>query len=173
MNMMNTLTRAGIFCALFSSAGAMALETSITVKADVDPSYGVLMADGNPLPENVSMSYNPANGLLPWKKYVKFYTNVDNANINVRLQDDAVITEPASSSTIALAVLLNGKTLSTTDSAFSFDTLFPKGVGTGTALPFTIQQDTTKTPIANVKVAGSYSGVVTLVVTKGTVPGGS
>lgn len=167
---MNTLTRVGVFCALFSSAGAMAFGTSITVNADVDPSYGVLMADGSSLPESISMSYNPTKGLNNWQKNIRFYTNVDKSSILVRLQDPAVITEPSSLKTIALKVSVNGTALSTTDSEFKFATLFPNGVGSGTAVPLTIQQDTNITKLTDVTAAGKYSGIVTLIVTKGTTP---
>lgn len=168
MKKMNTLIRTGLFCMLCSSASAMAFESDITVNANVDPSYGILMADGTPLPESINMTYAPGVGLSNWQKNVTFYTNIDKTNINLRLKNAACITDPVSMDNISLTVSVNGQALSTTDTSFNWATLFPKGVGKGATLPLTIAQDTKTTPKSAIKSAGQYSGVVTLVMTKGT-----
>lgn len=168
MNLLKSFSKAGVFCILLSSASVMAFESQITVNADIDPDYGMLTAEGTPLPESIDMNYLPSEGLKPWQHNVTFYTNIDKTNMVLSLKDDAVITDPVSMNSINLNVSVNGQTITKSGTSFDWGTVFPKGIGRGATLPMTISQDTSKSPVSNIKSAGKYSGTVTLVITKGT-----
>jgi len=170
MNLLEFVSKAGVFCILLSSASAMAFESQITVNAEIDPDYGMLTAQGTPLPQSIDMTYIPSVGLKTWEQDVTFYTNIDNTNMVLSLKDDAVITDPSSLNSINLNVSVNGQTITKSGTTFNWAKVFPKGIGRGATLPMTISQDTSKSPVSNIKSAGKYSGTVTLVITKGTSP---
>ncbi|NRH23406.1 CS1 type fimbrial major subunit [Pantoea stewartii] len=168
MSLLKYFSKAGVFCILLSSASAMAFESQITVNAEIDPDYGMLTAEGTPLPQSIDMIYFPGVGLKTWEHDVTFYTNVAQTNMLVSLKDDAVITDPSSLNSINLNVSVNGQTITKSGTSFDWAKVFPKGIGRGATLPMTISQDTAKSPVSNIKSAGKYSGTVTLVITKGT-----
>jgi hypothetical protein len=58
-----------------ASLSAHALETKITVYADVDPTLALLRDDGSPLPDTVQLTHDPLRGLLPSTQQVRIHSN--------------------------------------------------------------------------------------------------
>jgi hypothetical protein len=74
-----------------ASLSAHALETKITVYADVDPTLALLRDDGTPLPDTVQLTHDPLRGLLPSTQQVRIHSNDETADIEVRLGHDPVL----------------------------------------------------------------------------------
>ncbi|MEE9878201.1 MAG: CS1 type fimbrial major subunit [Stenotrophomonas maltophilia] len=68
-----------------ASLSAHAVETKISVYADVDPTLALLRDDGTPLPDMVTLTHDPLRGLIPNTQRVRIHSNDDNADIEARI----------------------------------------------------------------------------------------
>ncbi|WP_297202854.1 CS1 type fimbrial major subunit [uncultured Pluralibacter sp.] len=153
--------------ALVTAFSAGAAQRDITVTASIDPTVDVTKADGSALPAAVEMQYLPGKGLQAHQEQIKFWSNTEDRALNVSLVAEPSLTDTQGANAIPLSVSINGQTLSTAATSFAYATTFPGGVTNGSsAMPLVISQ---KTPGA-VTAAGTYSGVVSLVVTQAAAP---
>lgn len=157
--------------ALVTAFGANAVQRDITVTANIDPTVDVTRADGSALPAAVEMQYLPGKGLQAYKEQIKLWSNTADRALNVSLVSEPSLTDAAGANAIPLSVSVNGKALTTTATSFDYATTFPSGVTNGSsAMPLVIAQ---KTPGVITSPAGTYSGIVSLVVTQATASSGS
>lgn len=153
--------------ALVATFSADAAQRDITVTASIDPTVDVTKADGSALPATVEMQYLPGKGLQAYQEQIKFWSNTENRDLNVSLVSEPSLTEAAGANAIPLSVSVNSKALTTTATPFAYSTTFPGGVTNGSsAMPLVIAQKKPGVTTA----AGTYSGVVSLVVTQATAP---
>ncbi|HID8536928.1 TPA: CS1 type fimbrial major subunit [Stenotrophomonas maltophilia] len=144
-----------------ASLSAHALETKISVYADVDPTLALLRDDGTPLPDIVQMTHDPLRGLLPSTQQVRIHSNDETADIQVRLRDDPALLNGGTR--VPLAVSLNTDALSTSVTEFKAADLFngaSSTPGASISMPLTIAQAGTGGPLT---VNGRYEGVVFIV----------
>ncbi|MBH1495206.1 CS1 type fimbrial major subunit [Stenotrophomonas maltophilia] len=156
------LKKAALAAALATaSLSAHAVETKITVYADVDPTLALLRDDGTPLPDILQMTHDPLRGLLPSTQQVRIHSNDIDKDIQVRLRDDPVLLN--GSTRVPLAVSLNSGALTTSVTELKAADLF-KGAsstpGASIAMPLTVAQAGTGGPLT---VNGRYEGVVFIV----------
>ncbi|MBF4114182.1 CS1 type fimbrial major subunit [Enterobacter cloacae] len=142
-----------------------AVQRDITVTADIDPTVDVTLADGSPLPSSIAMQYLPGKGLAAHKENIKFWSNTPDRALNVSLANTPSLTDANGANPIPLSVSVNGKTLSTTATSLAYATTFPSGIANGSStMPLVISQTTPGV----VSEAGTYTGIVSLVVTQAT-----
>jgi len=146
-----------------------AAQHDITVTANIDPTVDVTLADGSPLPSSIAMQYLPGKGLAAHKENIKFWSNTVDRALNVSLANTPSLTDANGVNPIPLSVSVNGKALSTTATSLAYATTFPSGITNGSStMPLVISQTT---PGA-VSAAGTYTGIVSLVVTQATAAAG-
>jgi CS1 type fimbrial major subunit. len=147
-----------------------AVQRDITVTANIDPTVDVTLADGSPLPSSIAMQYLPGKGLAAHKENIKFWSNTADRALNVSLANTPSLTDANGANPIPLSVSVNGKTLSTTATSLAYATTFPSGIENGSStMPLVISQ----TSPGAVSAAGTYTGIVSLVVTQATAEAGS
>lgn len=166
---MKIAATAALFAALFSTS-ALAAEAVINVTANIDPTLELRNADGSLLEQNIRMGYLPGVGLDGHRMNTKIYTNNQAQGVNVRLgsQPQLVHATNTAATAIPLSVALATKTLTTTDQTFTATELFGSATGAGESviLPLVISQ-TNKAPV---NIAGTYQGMVQLVLTQAVTP---
>ncbi|AIR04552.1 CS1 type fimbrial major subunit [Cedecea neteri] len=163
-NKLNLLCLGGILATTFC---ANAVQRDITVTADIDPTVDVTNADGSPLPSSVAMQYLPGKGLAAHKENIKFWSNKEDKALSVSLANTPALTDANGSNAIPLSVSVNGTKLSTTPITLEYATAFPSGIANGSStMPLVIAQDNP----GPVTAAGSYTGIVSMVVTQATAP---
>lgn len=159
---MKIAATAALFAALFTTS-ALAAEAIINVTANIDPTLELRNADGTLLEQNVRMGYLPGVGLDGHRMETKIYTNDKAKNISVRLGSAAQLVHATDTSApaIPLTVTLGTKSLTTADQTLTAAELFgvASGVGESVTLPLVISQTTKEV----VDVAGTYNGMVQLV----------
>ncbi len=166
-NNVKMIVAAGVLVTAFN---VCAVQRDITVTADIDPTVDVTMADGSSLPSSITMQYLPGKGLAAHKENIKFWSNSADKALNVSLASLPLLTDINGSNAIPLSVSVNGIDLSTTATTFPYSTTFPSGIINGSSsMPLVISQEK---PGA-VEKAGTYSGIVSLVVTQATGTTGS
>lgn len=164
---MKSLKIAGLMTALALSASAYAVQKDITVVADIDPTLELLQPDGSALPQTVRLNYIPGVGLQSQSIQTKIFTNLVTKDVNMRLVNAPVLapmTNPAAAA-IPLAVQYNKVALTTTAVTLKAADIYAAGgVGAGSsmAMPLTIGPATVAASVA----AGSYQGVVSIVLTQ-------
>jgi hypothetical protein len=146
-----------------ASTSAHAIQADIKIWADVDPTLALLRADGSALPNGVALTYQPGQGLQPWKDQVRIFSNDPAKDIGVRLGNEAelrpVIAAPGAVP-VPMTVTLNGRTLSVAEREFTASDLFDGALpGASIAMPLEFAQ-TTRGPIV---AAGLYEGLVSIV----------
>jgi hypothetical protein len=147
-----------------------AVQRDITVTANIDPTVDVTLADGSPLPSSIAMQYLPGKGLAAHKENIKFWSNTADRALNVSLANTPSLTDANGANPIPLSVSVNGKTLSTTTTSLAYATTFPSGIENGSStMPLVISQ----TSPGAVSAAGTYTGIVSLVVTQATAEAGN
>jgi hypothetical protein len=163
---MKLLKFAPLALAALVSMPALAVEKSILVYADVDPTLELLQSDGSALPPSMEMSYLPGAGLQPSRLGTRVFSNDTDKDVTIRLITSPVLanmTNPASTA-VPLSVTFGGRTLSTTGVALSAADLFPGGDPTSGSIEQMLEiKQTTVGAIAN---AGRYEGIVSLVLTQ-------
>lgn len=154
-----------LVCVLATAFSVNAVQRDITVTADIDPTVDVTLADGTPLPSSIAMQYLPGKGLAAHKENIKFWTNTADRALNVSLANTPTLTDANGANPIPLSVSVNGTSLSTTATPFDYATTFPSGIANGSStMPLVISQ----TVPGVVTAAGTYTGIVSLVVTQAT-----
>ncbi|AVF37761.1 CS1 type fimbrial major subunit [Rahnella sikkimica] len=151
---------------LTAAFNAQAVQKDITVNANVDATVDMTQADGTALPGTITMQYIPGRGLSTYSLNTKIWSNSATANINVALVSAAQLNEATSGTAVPLKVTLGAdlKTITTTPTPFTYANLFPAGNTNGSSiLPLKISQ-TTLAPLTT----GTYSGVVSLLITQAT-----
>ncbi|MTD28098.1 CS1 type fimbrial major subunit [Erwinia sorbitola] len=155
---------------LVTAFGTSAVQRDITVTADIDPTVDITLADGSSLPSSIAMQYLPGKGLAAHKENIKFWSNTEDRALNVSLANAPSLTDANGSNAIPLSVSVNGKKLSTTATSLAYATTFPSGIANGSStMPLVIAQATP----GNVSSAGTYTGIVSLIVTQATAPVGN
>ena len=144
-----------------ASLSAHAVETQITVYANVDPTLAFLQHDGSPLPDSINLVHNPLTGLVPWNRQVRIFSNDESADVAVRLGHAPTLTSTSAGATpVPLSVKLNNKALTVAAQDFAATELFDGAVpGASITMPFQIAQ-ATATPIT---AAGYYEGLVNVI----------
>jgi len=174
---MKSLKIAGLMAALALSTSAYAVQKDITVVADIDPTLELLQPDGSALPQTVRLNYIPGVGLQSQSIQTKIFTNDVHKAVTMRLVNNPVMAPMSNPSAtgIALAVKYNNQALNTA-SALTTITLQPADMfptipsgstatpGSSMSMPLTIGPMTVSPTVA----AGSYQGVVSLVLTQST-----
>ncbi|EJF29551.1 fimbrial assembly protein [Enterobacter sp. Ap-916] len=154
---------------LVTTFSVNAVQRDITVTANIDPTVDVTLADGSPLPSSIAMQYLPGKGLAAHKENIKFWSNTADRALNVSLANTPSLTDANGANPIPLSVSVNGTALSTTATSLAYATTFPSGITNGSStMPLVISQTT---PGA-VSAAGTYTGIVSLVVTQATAAAG-
>lgn len=149
-----------------TSLPAMAVEKSIKVFADVDPTLEILQSDGSPLPNSMEMAYLPGSGLQPTNLGTRIYSNDTDKDMTLRLITSPVLanmTNPAAAA-VPLSVSYGGRPLNTTGVTLPAADLFPGGDPTSGSIEQLLEiRQSTVGAIAN---AGRYEGMVSLVLTQ-------
>ena len=149
-----------------TSLPAMAVEKSLLVYADVDPTLEILQSDGSPLPASMEMAYLPGSGLQPTRLGTRIYSNDTDKDMTLRLITNPVLanmTNPAATD-VPLSVSYGGRPLNTTGVTLPAADLFPGGDATGGSIEQLLDiRQTTAGAITN---AGRYEGIVSLVLTQ-------
>ncbi|MBC3378736.1 fimbrial protein [Serratia fonticola] len=142
-----------------------AVQKDITVNANVDSTIDITQSDNTALPSSINMQYLPGKGLSPFNLNTRVWSNSDKAGVNVRLVRAASLTDVNGANSIPLTVSLGGKVLTLTNTLLDAATLFPSGIDKGSdVLPLRFAQTT-----QSIVASGTYSGIVSLIVTQATV----
>lgn len=165
---MNRFTKAALLalCA-FAPLSAMAVDKDITIVADVDPTLEILQADGSALPSTLRMNYIPGRGLQNASILTRILTNDVSKDLTMRLVTAPVLANMLNPATpgVPLSATYGGQALSaTTPVTLTATSLFP-GATTGEGSSVTQQLEVRQTT-AGVLAAGSYQGVVSIVLTQ-------
>ncbi|MFW9267539.1 CS1 type fimbrial major subunit [Pseudomonas sp. NR3] len=163
---MKLLKFAPLALVALTSLPAMAVEKSILVYADVDPTLEILQSDGSPLPASMEMAYLPGAGLRPTQVGTRIYSNDTDKDMTLRLITSPVLanmTNPAATG-VPLSVSYGGRTLNTTGVTLPAADLFPGGDSTGGSIEQLLEiRQTSAGAITN---AGRYEGIVSLLLTQ-------
>jgi hypothetical protein len=147
------------------SFSALAVQKDITVVADIDPTLEMLQPDGSALPSTMRLSYVPGSGLQKQSVQTRIFANDASQDLQVRLAVEPKLTPITNTSAdpIPLSVALGDKALSVTPTVLKAADVFPDANATSTMnLPLEIKP----TKAASVTAAGSYQGVVSVVLTQ-------
>ncbi|MDB6444365.1 MULTISPECIES: CS1 type fimbrial major subunit [Pseudomonas] len=148
------------------SLPALAVEKSILVYADVDPTIELLQSDGSPLPASMEMAYLPGAGLQPTRLGTRIFSNDTDKDMTLRLITNPVLanmTNPAATG-VPLSVSFGGRALNTTGVSLSAADLFPGGDPTSGSIEQML--DIRQTTVGAIANAGRYEGIVSLVLTQ-------
>ncbi|MCE0462006.1 MULTISPECIES: CS1 type fimbrial major subunit [Pseudomonas] len=163
---MKLLQLAPLALAALVSLPAVAVEKSILVYADVDPTIELLQSDGSPLPASMEMAYLPGAGLQPTRLGTRIFSNDTEKDMTLRLITNPVLanmTNPAATG-VPLSISFGGRALNTTGVSLSAADLFPGGDPTSGSIEQMLDiRQTTAGAITN---AGRYEGIVSLVLTQ-------
>lgn len=147
-----------------ASFSSLAVQKDITVNASVDSQLEMTQADSTALPSSITMQYLPGTGLKTYSLNTKIWSNSETLPVQIRLLNDAVISQADGSSPVGLTVRLGTNELTTTNQSIDAATLFPAGTATGSVtMPLTFSQTA-----PGVLTTGQYSGIVSLLLTQGT-----
>ncbi len=167
--MNSIIKKAALAAALVTaSSSAFAIDTRISVYANVDTTLAFQQEDGSPLPDSITMNYLPdfttgrPGGLEPWKLNTRIFTNDDSKNIEVSLQNalELVPTIGVIGATpVPMTVTLHGLELTAASQDLAATDLFDGAIpGVSKPLELAITQ-TTAGPLKT----GSYEGMATIV----------
>ncbi|ROM67032.1 hypothetical protein BK653_18695 [Pseudomonas brassicacearum] len=148
------------------SLPALAVEKSILVYADVDPTIELLQSDGSPLPASMEMAYLPGAGLQPTRLGTRIFSNDTDKDMTLRLITNPVLanmTNPAATG-VPLSVTFGGRALNTTGVSLSAADLFPGGDPSSGSIEQLL--DIRQTTVGAIANAGRYEGIVSLVLTQ-------
>ncbi|WP_434648776.1 CS1 type fimbrial major subunit [Pseudomonas sp. D1-2] len=163
---MKLLKFAPLALVALTSLPAMAVEKSLLVYADVDPTLEILQSDGSPLPASMEMSHFPGEGLRATQVGTRIFTNDVNKDMTLRLTTDPVLanmTNPQGTD-INLSVSYGGRKLSMNGVPLLAADLFPGGDASGGSIEqhLKIEQATPGT----ITEVGRYEGIVSLLLTQ-------
>ncbi|AHL35708.1 fimbrial protein [Pseudomonas brassicacearum] len=163
---MKLLQIAPLALAALVSLPALAVEKSILVYADVDPTIELLQSDGSPLPASMEMAYLPGAGLQPTRLGTRIFSNDTDKDMTLRLITNPVLanmTNPAATG-VPLSVSFGGRALNTTGVSLSAADLFPGGDPSSGSIEQLL--DIRQTTVGAIANAGRYEGIVSLVLTQ-------
>ncbi|MCG6573521.1 Cro/Cl family transcriptional regulator [Pseudomonas sp. AF32] len=163
---MKLLQLAPLALAALVSLPAVAVEKSILVYADVDPTIELLQSDGSPLPASMEMAYLPGAGLQPTRLGTRIFSNDTDKDMTLRLITNPVLanmTNPAATG-VPLSISFGGRALNTTGVSLSAADLFPGGDPTSGSIEQML--DIRQTTVGAITNAGRYEGIVSLVLTQ-------
>ena len=177
--MKNTLRTTLCAVALITTANAYALEKNIVVNATINSSVDLTMADKSPMPSSIDLNYIPGVGLATYATQVKLWSNDPNTGVSISLGNDTDLHSmmPGDSSTIPLAISLNGTNLNSgpllagpggptvTPYTLNASQLFPTGSTKDGSIPLEFMIKPTATTSPN---AGQYQGVINLIIAQNT-----
>ncbi len=153
-----------------ASLSAHAVETKISVYADVDPTLALLRDDGSALPDAVTLTHDPLRGLVPSTQHVRIHSNDDKADIEAKIGGVFALVNGDGKVTVPMTVSLNRRALAESPIEFKAADLFTGAgstPGASISMPLTIAQ-TTPAPITT---KGAYTGIVNIVLNqKATTP---
>lgn len=144
------------------SLSAHAVETKISVYADVDPTLALVRDDGTPLPDLVTLTHDPLRGLIPNVQHVRIHSNDDTADIEARISGTFELANGDGSTRVPMTVSLNNRALGVTAIEYKASDLFTGAgstPGASISMPLTIAQ-TTPAPITT---KGGYTGLVSVI----------
>ncbi len=169
--MNSIIKKAALAAALATvSLSAYAVDTRISVYANVDTTLAFQQEDGSPLPDSITMNYLPEfkgtagrpGGLEPWKLNTRIFTNAEDKNIEVSLQNALELAPTighVGAKPVPMTVSLHGVELTTTSAELVATDLFDGAIeGVSKPLELAISQ-TTAGPLTS----GSYEGMATIV----------
>ena len=145
---------------------AYAVQKDITVTANVDATLDMTTDTGDVLPSTMEMGYMPGVGLEPVTQSTKIYSNDAEKDVNISLAGAPQLMDTVGvNQNIALTVKYGDLILSQAPKVMTASHLFPTGDTTNGSIiqPLKISQST-QVPVAS----GSYSGVVSVVLTQAT-----
>ncbi|MCF3497213.1 giant cable pilus fimbrial subunit [Stenotrophomonas maltophilia] len=165
------LKKAALAAALATaSLSAHAVETKISVYADVDPTLALLRDDGSALPDAVTLTHDPLRGLVPSTQHVRIHSNDEKADIEAKIGGAFALVNGDGKVTVPMTVSLNRRALAESPIEFKAADLFTGAgstPGASISMPLTIAQ-TTPAPITT---KGAYTGIVNIVLNqKATTP---
>ena len=163
---MKLLQIAPLALAALVSLPALAVEKSILIYADVDPTIELLQSDGSPLPASMEMAYLPGAGLQPTRLGTRIFSNDTDKDMTLRLITNPVLanmTNPAATG-VPLSVSFGGRALNTTGVSLSAADLFPGGDPSSGSIEQLL--DIRQTTVGAIANAGRYEGIVSLVLTQ-------
>jgi len=169
--MNSIIKKAALAAALATvSLSAHAVDTRISVYANVDTTLAFQQEDGSPLPDSITMNYLPEfkgtagrpGGLEPWKLMTRIFTNDDSKDIEVSLQNALQLVPTighVGATPVPMTVSLHNLELTTASQDLSATDLFDGAIdGVSKPLELAITQTT-----AGVLKTGSYEGMATIV----------
>lgn len=170
--MFNLYKKAALAIILGSaSLSAHAVQTDITVWANVDPTLSLLKHDGTPLSDSVELTYRAGvpgtgagAGLSTWTDQVRIFTNDVTKDVQVRLGADASLVPDVAAvgaTAVPLTVSLNGTELTTAAKDFTSAQLFPGSdlAGASITMPLSIGQKT----VGAIAFGGQYKGIISVI----------
>ncbi|AKP35254.1 CS1 type fimbrial major subunit [Yersinia aleksiciae] len=152
--------------AIVFAFNAQAVQRDITITADVDASIDITNADGTALPGAIKLQYIPGRGLAPSSISTKIWSNSATSSVNISLLNAAQMRNTVTGTAVPLTVSLGAdeRALTTTATSFTYASLFPSGIVNGSnILPLKFAQAT-----QGILATGTYSGVVSLLITQAT-----
>ncbi len=165
------IKKAALAAALVTaSSSAFAIDTRISVYANVDTTLAFQQEDGSPLPDSITLNYLPEfkgtagrpGGLEPWKLNTRIFTNDADKDIEVSLQNALELVPTIGhigATPVPMTVSLHGVELTTTSQDLSAKDVFDGAIeGVSKPLELAITQ-TTAGPLTT----GSYEGMATIV----------
>ncbi|HGM6731038.1 TPA: CS1 type fimbrial major subunit [Stenotrophomonas maltophilia] len=174
---MNAIIKKAALAAALATASlsAHAVETRISVYANVDATLAFQQEDGTALPDTITLNYHPemagsggrVGGLQPWKLPTRIFTNDESKDIEVSLRT-ALELVPAlgnvGATPVPMTVSLDKVELTTASQDFKAADLFDGAIsGVSKSLELQISQ-TKPGPLA----AGRYDGMVSIVMAQKT-----
>lgn len=172
---MNVIIKKAALAAALATASlsAHAVDTRISVYANVDTTLAFQQENGSPLPDSITMNYLPEfndgsggnvrpGGLEPWTLMTRIFTNDDSKDIQVSLQNALELVPTighVGATSVPMTVSLHNLELTTASQDLSATVLFDGAIdGVSKPLELAITQ-TTAGPLKS----GSYEGMATIV----------
>ncbi|WDM62982.1 CS1 type fimbrial major subunit [Stenotrophomonas forensis] len=172
---MNVIVKKAALAAALATASlsAHAVDTRISVYANVDTTLAFQQENGSPLPDSITMNYLPEfndgsggnvrpGGLEPWTLMTRIFTNDDSKDIQVSLQNALELVPTighVGATPVPMTVSLHNLELTTASQDLSATDLFDGAIdGVSKPLELAITQTT-----AGVLKSGSYEGMATIV----------
>jgi hypothetical protein len=145
-----------------ASLSAHAVETKISVYADVDPTLALLRDDGTPLPDMVTLTHDPLRGLIPNTQRVRIHSNDETADIEARIDGSFFLANETGAVTVPMTISLNNRALGAAAIEYKAADLF-NGAGSTPGASISMPRTIAQTTPAPILTKGAYSGLVNVV----------
>ncbi|EED38077.1 MULTISPECIES: CS1 type fimbrial major subunit [Stenotrophomonas] len=148
------------------STSAFAIDTSITLYANVDSTLAFQKEDGSALDDSVILTYQPGGrGLSPWRENTRIFSNDESKDIEVKLGSDVELipnTGSPGAKRVPMTVSLNNMKLTTAAQDLLASQIFDGAIqGRSIVLPLVIEQTT----VGDLSSA-QYQGMATIVLSQ-------